>query len=221
MAKKPVYQLFDEMRRGGISRRDFLRRSAIAGATTPLIANYLDAGHVAAAPARRFSLTQAMAQGSMLEPPAADADTSEQLVFRGWNFLPEIVIDNTKRFNEAFNENADYQTVTGDYIGIMENFHVAGQPLDLAYANPATLYRWSIPGWVQNYERWWNLEAAKAELYPGVRDSMTINGELYGLPYFVSIRGTMMATPSFWKKLVSRPTSIRRRGPNSTISVAR
>ncbi len=191
MAKKPTYQLFSDYQKGLISRRDLVKRAAAAGIATPAIVAYLDRGEVAAAPKPHFSLTKSVAQAAAVSAPGADADTSESLVFRGWNYLPEVVIDNTSRFNEAYGETADYQTITGDYIGIMENFHVSNQPLDLAYANPATLYRWSIPGWVHNYERWWDVESAKADMYPGVRESMTINGELYGLPYFVSIRGTI------------------------------
>jgi hypothetical protein len=193
VARKPIYQLHDEFRKGRMSRRDLIKRTAAAGAATPLIINYLDAGDVAAAPQQHFSLTRSVAQAAAISEPGPDVDTSESLIFRGWNFLPEVVIDNTKIFNDAYSESADYQTITGDYISIMENFHVANQPLDLAYANPATLYRWSIPGWVHNYEGWWDVEAARGEMYEGVRDSLSIDGALFGLPYFVSIRGTMMA----------------------------
>lgn len=200
MAKKPIYELHDDFLKGRISRRDLIKRSALAGAATPMIASYLDAGDVAAAPKPHFSLTKSVAQAAALSAPGPDADTSESLIFRGWNYLPDIVIDNTNRFNEAFNETVDYQTVTGDYIGIMENFHISNQPLDLAYSNPATLYRWSIPGWVHSYDRWWNLDAAKADMYPGVLESMTINDQLFGLPYFVSIRGTIAANNSILEK---------------------
>jgi len=196
MARKPIYQLFSEYQRGLINRRDLIKRAAAAGVATPAIISYLDAGEVAAAPKPHFSLTKSVAQAAALSAPGADADTSESLIFRGWNYLPDIVIDNTSRFNAAYSETADYQTVTGDYIGIMENFHISNQPLDLAYANPATLYRWSIPGWVHDYERWWNAADAKAAMYPGVLESMTIDDRLFGLPYFVSIRGTIAANNS-------------------------
>jgi multiple sugar transport system substrate-binding protein len=62
------------------------------------------------------------------------------------------------------------------------------------------LYRWSIPGWVVDLERWWGAEKAKPEMYDGVRDSMSVNGKLYGLPYFVSIRGTIMANNAILSK---------------------
>jgi ABC-type glycerol-3-phosphate transport system substrate-binding protein len=155
---------------------------------TPVIVKYLDTPGVSAAPRPHFSLTKSVAQAAMLSEPGPDVDTSDPLIFRGWNYMPEVVQDNTNRFNEAYNENADYQTITGDYISIMENFHVSNQPLDLAYANPATLYRWSIPNWVHDYEQWWDVDAAKEEMYEGVRASITINDRLYGLPYFVSVR---------------------------------
>jgi ABC-type glycerol-3-phosphate transport system substrate-binding protein len=199
---KPIYEHYDDLMKGRISRRDFLKRTAAAGAATPLIVNYLNTPDSAlAAPKPRFSLTRAMAQdAAKLTAPAAGVDTSEQLVFRGWNYRPEVVQDNTGKFNTQYSETVDYQTITGDYISIMENFHVANQPLDMAYANPATLYRWSIPGWVHDYERWWNVDDARGEMYDGVRDSLSIGGKLYGLPYFVSIRGTMMANNAVLSK---------------------
>ena len=128
--------------------------------------------------------------GASWQPPAEGIDTSEALVFRGWNYRPEVVQDNTNKFNEQYSENVDYQTITGDYISIMENFHIANQPLDMAYANPATLSRWQLPGWVHDYEAWWDVDDARGEMYEGVRESLTIGDKLYGLPYFVSIRGT-------------------------------
>lgn len=198
---KPVHELYDDLMKGRITRRDFLRRAAAAGAATPLIVSYLDAAEADAAPApRHFSLTRAAAQTAKLTPPEAGADTSDPLVFRGWNFMPEIVQDNTKRFNEQYKEKADYQTITGDYISIMENFHIANQALDMAYANPATLSRWAVPGWVNDYEAWWNVDDARGEMYDGVRDSLTVDGKLYGLPYFVSIRGTLMANNAILAK---------------------
>src|SRR5215213_990473 len=111
---KPIHEHYDDLMKGRISRRDFLRRTATAGAATPLIVNYLNSPESAfAAPRKHFSLTRAMAQdGAKLTAPAAGVDTSEQLVFRGWNYRPEVVQDNTSKFNAAYNETADYQTIT-------------------------------------------------------------------------------------------------------------
>jgi multiple sugar transport system substrate-binding protein len=201
---KRVHEHLDDLLKGRIDRRTFFQRAAAAGASTPLIASYLaqpaGAARETAASANHFSLTRAVAQAAKLSPPAEGIDTSEQLVFRGWNYRPEVVQDNTNKFNEQYTENVDYQTITGDYIAIMENFHIANQPLDMGYANPATLYRWSIPGWVKDYEGWWDVEAAKGEMYEGVLNSMTIDGKLYGLPYFVSIRGSIMANNAILSK---------------------
>ncbi|MGH2618755.1 MAG: twin-arginine translocation signal domain-containing protein, partial [Thermomicrobiales bacterium] len=82
---KPIYEHFDDAKKGRISRRDFFKRTAAAGAATAVITNYLDTPHAIAAPRRRFSLTRAAAQAAPLAPPAEGVDTSEALVFRGWN----------------------------------------------------------------------------------------------------------------------------------------
>ena len=190
---KPIHELYEDFAKGRISRRDLIKRAAVAGAATPAIVNFLDnPSSASAAPKKHFSLTRTFGQdGAKLQPPPAGGDTSEQLIFRGWNYRPEVVQDNTAKFNAAYTESVDYQTITGDYIGIMENFHITNQPLDMAYSNPSTLFRWSVPGWIHDYESWWSVDDARGEMYDGVRDSMTINGKLTGLPYFVSCRGTM------------------------------
>jgi multiple sugar transport system substrate-binding protein len=192
-----LHEHFDAMLKGRIDRRTFFKRAAEAGVITPVIANYLaqPAGAVSYTPpsVNRFNLTRMAAQTARLEPPAEGIDTSEALVFRGWNYRPEVVQDNTNRFNEQYSENVDYQTITGDYPAIMDNFHIAQQQLDMAYANPATLARWQVPGWVNDLEAWWDVDDARGEMYEGVRQSLTIGDRLYGLPYFVSIRGTLCA----------------------------
>ena len=61
---KPVHEHFDDLLKGRIDRRTFFKRAAAAGATTPVIANYLSqpaaANHVPAS-YNRFSLTRAAA----------------------------------------------------------------------------------------------------------------------------------------------------------------
>jgi ABC-type glycerol-3-phosphate transport system substrate-binding protein len=189
---KSVHQLYDDFAHGKISRRQLIKGAATAGAATPAIVSFLDNPGAAYATAKpRVSLTRMAGQTTKLTAPAAGVDTSDALIFRGWNYRPEVVQDNTAKFNTAYTESADYQTITGDYISIMENFHITGQPLDMAYANPATLFRWSVPGWVHDYESWWSVDDARGELYDGVKASLTINDKLMGLPYFVSARGTI------------------------------
>lgn len=192
---KRLHEHYDDLMMGRIDRRTFFKRAAATGAMTPVIANYLanPAAANALASHNHFSLTRSAAQTTMLAPPAEGIDTAEALIYRGWNYRPEVVQENTTKFNEQYSENADYQTITGDYIAVMENFHIANQPLDMAYANPATLARWQIPGWVHDYEGWWDVEKARGEMYEGVLQSLTIGDKLYGLPYFVSIRGTLAA----------------------------
>ena len=200
---KPVYEHFDDLLRGRIDRRTFFKRAAAAGADD---SRHRKLPQSACRGGHRTRQLQSLLPDegrrpkTPLAPPAEGIDTSEQLVFRGWNYRPEVVQDNTNRFNEQYSENVDYQTITGDYISIMENFHIANQPLDMAYANPATLARWQLPGWIHDYEAWWNVDDARGEIYEGVRQSLTIGDKLYGLPYFVSIRGTLAANMAVLEK---------------------
>ena len=67
---KPIYEHYDDLMKGRISRRDFFKRSAAAGAATPLILNYLNnPASASAAPNKHFSLTRTMGQAAKLTPP--------------------------------------------------------------------------------------------------------------------------------------------------------
>ena len=75
----PRYKHYDDLMKGRIDRRTFIKRAAAAGATTPLIANWLSQPAAASylpASHNRFSLTRAAAQSAKLAPPAEGIDTS-------------------------------------------------------------------------------------------------------------------------------------------------
>lgn len=100
---KPIHELYDDYAKGRTSRRDLLKRAAAAGVATPAIISFLDNPQAAMAAAKpRVSLTRLAAQTAKLTPPAEGIDTSEALIFRGWNYRPEVVQDNTAKFNTAY-----------------------------------------------------------------------------------------------------------------------
>lgn len=153
-----------------------------------------------AAPTRRSFLlsTAGIAAIAVAGPKLAFADdgtfkatSGDTVYFRGWQFMPDIVVENVKNYNEANAGKVDYQTVTGDYPVLMEKSLVAKDKLDIIYGNPPTMVRFMEAGWIEGADDVPNADAAKADLYDGVRELWTYKGKLLGLSYFLATRGVV------------------------------
>ena len=206
---------------GRIDRRDFLRRAGMLGggfAAMSVLAA-CGGGGGGAAPAATAggaaagATPGAAAAGGTGPKPSPKVQKPEQgtgggqpLVFRGWNYHPEVVEDNVKKFNAMYGENVDYQTVSGDYGSLMEKMHINKEPLNFAYANPQTAHRWYLAGWVWDLAGIWSIEDIKKDLYPAWRDIVSRkDGTLLGLPYFQSVRGTITTNEEMLQKVGITP----------------
>ena len=111
--------------------------------------------------------------------------------FRGWQFRTDIVQENIERYNEALSGNVDYATVTGDYPTLMETMLIAGDDLDIIYANPSSAVRYYEGGWLLPASELANAEEIKADMFPNIHEAWTHKGKLLGLSYFVTTRGVI------------------------------
>jgi multiple sugar transport system substrate-binding protein len=219
-----------------MDRRDFLRRGGMVGgglaAMTILAAcgggGGAPAGGATAKPAAGGATPQGGgAAAAKFAKPDQGPGGGDPIVFRGWNYHPEVVEDNVSKFNTMYGENVDYQTVSGDYGSLMEKMHINKEPLNFAYANPQTAHRWYKAGWVNDLERLWSVDDIKKDLYPGWRDIVTTkDGKLLGLPYFQSVRGTICTNeellgkagitpqqyPKTWDELYTQLYDIKKSG---------
>lgn len=132
-------------------------------------------------------------------PFTASADSglgptgSENVIFRGWPFKPEVVDDNVNRYNKAVDGNIDYQTVShGDYPTLMEKMLIAEDDLDIIYGNPATILRFYEAGWIAPADDVPNISAIKADMYDNAAYAFSYKDNLLGLSYFLAIRGIML-----------------------------
>lgn len=117
--------------------------------------------------------------------------TSETVYFRGWQYRTDVVQENIQRYNEALNGNVDYATVTGDYPTLMETMLIAGESLDIIYANPSSAVRYYEGGWLLPASELPNAEEIEADMFPNIREAWTHKGNLLGLSYFVTTRGVI------------------------------
>ena len=126
-----------------------------------------------------------------LAPPDPNKDFSgdEALIFNSWNYEVNFVQENIDRFKQQNKENVNYEILSGDYPALMEQKHVNKSPLDMSYVLDTNHPRWAIADWIHDFEQWWDVEAAKADMYDNVRAVITFDDKLYGLPYFTSDSG--------------------------------
>ena len=190
----PRYKHYEDLMKGRIDRRTFIKRAAAAGAATPLIENWLTQPAAASylpASHNHFSLTRAAAQSATLAPPAEGIDTSQALVFRGWNYLPEVVQDNTNTFNESTAKTSTTRRLRAITLH-MENSQSRTSRLTWPMRTPLRL----LAGSARLDSRLRGLVGRRRRPRRNLRRSppvATIGDKLYGLPYFVSIRGTLAA----------------------------
>jgi multiple sugar transport system substrate-binding protein len=103
-----------------------------------------------------------------------------------------VVQSNVAAYNERMNGNVDYATVTGDYPSIMETTLIANGDLDVLYANPSSAVRYMGGGWVMPASELPNAQEIADSMYPNIREAWSVGGQLLGLSYFVSVRGTLL-----------------------------
>ncbi len=145
---------------------------------------------------RAFMTSTALAACALALPPMALANedefaatSGEQVYFRGWQYKPDVVQENVDKYNKLHSGKVDYQTVTGDYPALMEKSLIAGDKLDMIYANPPTAVRFYEAGWIKPADDLLSGPAAIADMYDKVRDAWTYKGKVLGLSYFLSPRG--------------------------------
>lgn len=176
-----AHTLLEKLNRGLITRREYFKRLAALGVATPAVLAAIEG----ASAAQDAPIAQEF-------PPQEEIDANP-VVFRGWAFETDVVEDNVRIFEEMYDENVDYQTVTGDYDLIIDTMQLNNERLDMFYSNESGIARHTITDKLLDYESWWDVERAKEEMYPAFRDAWTWkDGKLYGLPYYTSVRGTMM-----------------------------
>jgi multiple sugar transport system substrate-binding protein len=95
--------------------------------------------------------------------------------------------------------------IAGDYPSVMENKFRNKEQIDLAYVLDTAYPRWARANWIHDFEAWIDVAQAKADMYPNIRDALTINGKLYGLPYFTSIDGTIAVNQKILDKVGITP----------------
>jgi len=150
--------------KGRLSRREILKAATALGMSAPAIAGLL-----------RFAPQSAAAQGA-------------PLTMVGWDYSPEIVDDNVKQFEAAYEETVEYQlTVGGNYHQSVETKLLGGEQPSTWYSESEYMYRWWKAGFIQDVEGMSTetTEFYKESMLPFAVSNLSLpDGKLAGLPYY-------------------------------------
>ena len=147
----------------GISRRQFLKTSALAGAGA------------------------ALGAGGLALP--AHAAGEKTVRFAGWAFEPQVVEGLVKQF---MSENPDVQVNYTPldlqlYAEKMVALFNAGTQPDAFYVRDTNLGAWVDAGWLQPIDGLPKLDDLNKDIFPFDREAMTYKGKQYGTPYYGDI----------------------------------
>ncbi len=173
--------VYDSLRKATehkISRREFLKIAATAGLASPAVMAFLEGctPKPAAAPtavaANLSTFTQADAQ-------------AKPLIFNAWAYMPEVVADFQKVFEQQYGESVHFEVIPGDYTSIMINKLIANSPLDCVYTQSEGV-KMLEAGWLLDLNELDNIQEIKAATLPAQWEAQTYKGKVFGLPYFNS-----------------------------------
>ncbi len=172
---------------------------------------------------RRSVLRLGMLAGAAMPglAPRAFAKPAAPLHFVGWQYHPEIAAQNVATFEKLYDENVDYQLVSGEYQALLETMLVAGKKFDMLYSEEATLARWVAANWARDVEDMPDVAAIKASMVPvAVRNLSLLNGKLGGLPYYSGYNAFIyneahlgqakLDPPTTWEELLDQARKLKR-----------
>jgi multiple sugar transport system substrate-binding protein len=161
---------------------------------------------------RRAVLKGGMAAAAGLMVPGlagrAGAAPAKPLHFVGWQYNPQIVAENVDIFKKLYDENVDYELVSGEYHAIAETKMMAGQHIDMMYSEEDHLVRWWRAKWVRDIEDIPGVPAIKATMFEAnVRDLSLPDGKLGGLPYYSGFNSFVFNARHLEKAGLQPPTT--------------
>jgi len=153
----------------------------------------------------------------------AQAAPAAPLSFIGWQFQPQIVEENVNTFKKLYDENVNYELVTGDYHPVVETKLTGGQRIDMLYAEEDHIARWCAAEWTRDLEGLDGVDEMKAGMFPVSVKSMSLpDGRLAGLPYYAGhnafiyneehLQKAGLQVPDSWDSLLDACRKLKKDG---------
>jgi multiple sugar transport system substrate-binding protein len=153
----------------------------------------------------------------------ARAAPSQALTFIGWQYHPEIVEQNVAIFKKLYDENINYELVSGDYHPVVETKLTGGQHVDMMYSEEDHIARWNAADWTRDFEGLPDIDAIKAAMFPVAVTSLSLpNGKIAGLPYYAGhnafiyneehLQKAGLQVPDSWDSLLDACRKLKKDG---------
>jgi multiple sugar transport system substrate-binding protein len=161
-------------------------------------------------------------------PPSdvAESDGEDTLNFTVWSYSIETINDNITNFEEA---NPGVQVNLADhsffdYHDIMATKFTGGDAPDVEYSSDHWLNEWVAAGWIAPLdEHCPETTEYRDEWAPYATEGMTLDGKLYGLPYYADLlifiynermlkEAGFDAPPQTWEELTEQAMAMKQQG---------
>lgn len=182
---------------------------------------------------RREALRLMGAVGAMAAVPSAlsgcssgSAATSGDLLLVAWQYRADLY---RKQLNKVFEKqyskySASYQAYPiQSFMQNMSSNFASGMKMDAIMTRDDLVYAWAKAGNIVPLDDLAGAEAYKRDLFPYARESLSVNGKLYGLPYLTVFnafiynedmlhRAGFAEPPKTWNELNKQAATIKKQG---------
>jgi len=154
--------------------------------------------------------------------------TGGDLTMVGWAYAVDYVKELVRNFEKEYNIPVEFISLpTGPkYNEMLVAKFLAREPIDVVYLEDHTLSTYIEAGWIKPlnvYAPQDEIDKLKGMLQDSFTSTMTVNGDLYGLPYYQSVwipiynkeifaKAGISEFPSTWEDLKAACLEIKKRG---------
>lgn len=148
------------------------------------------------------------------------------LTFDVWSYSIPTIQDNIKKFQK---QNPDVtvslrDTSWFDYHDVMAARLAGGNAPDVAYSSDHWLREWVAAGWIAPLDKYFTrFKSYQKEWAPYALEGMTLDGKLYGLPYYADLvtflynadlirKAGFKAAPKTWEEVAKQAIAIKQKG---------
>jgi multiple sugar transport system substrate-binding protein len=169
-------------------------------------------------------LTVAAAAAAALGAGTGGAKTS--LKFDVWSYSIPTIQDNIKKFQQQHSEVTVSLRDTSwfDYHDVLATRFTGGNAPDVAYSSDHWLREWVAAGWIAPLDKYFpQFKSYEKEWAPYALEGMTLDGKLYGLPYYADLvtfiyndqltrKAGFKSAPRTWEDVAKQAIALKKQG---------
>jgi multiple sugar transport system substrate-binding protein len=148
------------------------------------------------------------------------------LTFDVWSYSIPTIQDNIKQFRKQHPDVTVSLRDTSwfDYHDVMATRLAGGNSPDIAYSSDHWLREWVAAGWIAPLdEHFTRFKSYQKEWAPYALEGMTLDGKLYGLPYYADLvtfiynedlvrKAGFKSAPKTWQEVAKQANAMKKKG---------